>query len=94
MGTEDLVQLVMRSIEAEGVGYAAVWGISGNTRGYYDLGEGNKIGYSPTENAEQWAEEILKQPNPLDPIAQRFQGGAFVTIDYTLRDGAETTTRR
>ena len=37
MGTDDLVQLVMRSIEAKDVGYAAVWGISANTRSYYDL---------------------------------------------------------
>ena len=83
MGTDDLVQLVMRSIEAEDVGYAAVWGISANTRAYYDLSEGNAIGYAPTQNAEDWAAEILKQPNPLDPVAQRFQGGQFVTIDYT-----------
>jgi uronate dehydrogenase len=83
MGTEDLVQLIMRSIEAKDVGYAAVWGISANTRSYYDLSEGNAIGYAPTENAEDWAAEILQQPNPLDPIAQKFQGGQFVTIDYT-----------
>jgi uronate dehydrogenase len=25
----------------------------------------------------------MKRPNPLDPVAQRFQGGGFVTIDYT-----------
>jgi len=83
MGTEDLLQLAMRCIEAENVGYAAVWGISDNTRAYYDLSEGNAIGYRPTQNAEDWAAEVLAQPNPLDPIAQRFQGGQFVTIDYT-----------
>ena len=83
MGDDDLVQLVMRSIEAENVGYCDVWGISANTRAYYDLSEGNAIGYAPTQNAEQWAETILAQPNPLDPVAQRFQGGQFVTIDYT-----------
>ena len=83
MGTDDLVQLVMRSIEAEDVGYAAVWGISANTRAYYDLAEGNAIGYAPTQNAEDWAEAIVKQPNPLDAVARKFQGGQFVTIDYT-----------
>ena len=83
MGDDDLVQLVMRSIEAEDVGFCAVWGISDNTRAYYDLSEGNAIGYRPTQNAEDWAEEILAQPNPLDPVAQRFQGGQFVTMDYT-----------
>lgn len=83
MGTEDLVQLVMRCIEAKDVGYAAVWGISANTRSWYDLEEGNAIGYRPVQNAEAWAEAIAARPNPLDPIARQFQGGQFVTIDYT-----------
>jgi uronate dehydrogenase len=83
IGREDLTQLVMRSIEADGVGYTAVWGISANTRAYYDLSEGNAIGYVPTQNSERWAAEVLSQPNPLDPIAQRFQGGPFVTLDYS-----------
>jgi uronate dehydrogenase len=84
MGDEDLVQLVMRCIEAEHVGYAAVWGISNNTRAWYDLSEGNAIGYAPTQNAEDWAADVLQRPNPLDPVAQRFQGGPFVTMDYTI----------
>lgn len=83
MGDDDLLQLVTRSIETERVGYCAVWGISANTRAYYDLSEGNAIGYAPTQNAEDWAGAILEQPHPLDPGAQLFQGGQFVTIDYT-----------
>ncbi|CAD5372953.1 Uronate dehydrogenase [Rubrivivax sp. A210] len=83
MGTEDLLQLVQRCIEAESVGYAAVWGISNNSRAYYDLSEGNVIGYEPTQNAEDWAAALLAQPNPLDEVARSFQGGAFVTQDYT-----------
>jgi uronate dehydrogenase len=83
MGTEDLLQLIMRCIEAKNVGYTAVWGISNNTRAYYDLSEGNVIGYHPKQNAEDWAAEILAQPNPLDAVAQRFQGGSFVSMDYT-----------
>jgi len=86
MGTDDLLQLVMCCIEAKDVGYAAVWGISNNTRAYYDLSEGNAIGYRPTQNAEDWAAALRTQPNPLDATAQRFQGGGFVTIDYTPSD--------
>jgi len=84
MGAEDLVQLVMRCIDASDIGYAAVWGISNNTRAWYDLSEGNAVGYEPAQDAEDWAGSILRQPNPLDPVAQRFQGGQFVTIDYTV----------
>ena len=42
-----------------------------------------RIGYRPVQNAEDYAAEILRQPNPLDPVAQRFQGGSFATMDYT-----------
>jgi len=35
------------------------------------------------QNAEDYAAEILGKPNPLGPVAQRYQGGGFVTIDYT-----------
>ncbi|MDE2413567.1 MAG: NAD(P)-dependent oxidoreductase [Comamonadaceae bacterium] len=83
MGDDDLLQLVQRCIEAPDVGYAAVWGISNNRRAYYDLSEGNAIGYHPAQDAEDWAAEVVALPNPLDPIAQKFQGGAFVTMDYT-----------
>lgn len=83
MGDDDLLQLVQRCIEAPDVGYTAVWGISANRRAYYELSEGNAIGYQPTQDAEQWAAEVLAQPNPLDPVARRFQGGAFVPMNYT-----------
>jgi uronate dehydrogenase len=83
MGTDDLLQLVRRCIEAPDVGCTAVWGISDNTRAYYDLSEGNAIGYQPTQNAEDWAPAILAQPNPLDPVARGFQGGGWAGQNYT-----------
>jgi uronate dehydrogenase len=83
MGEEDLLQLIQRCIDAPKVGYTAVWGISNNTRAWYDLSEGNAIGYAPTQNAEDWATQILAQPNPLDAVARQFQGGGFSSMDYT-----------
>ena len=61
----------------------AVWGVSNNTRSYWDNSGAEKLGYKPKQNSEDFAAEILKQPNPLDPIAQRYQGGGFVTLDFT-----------
>ena len=86
LGYEDTVQLVMCCIDAPAVGYIAVWGISDNTRSYWAPNAAEKIGYRPKQNAENHAAAILAQKNPLDPIAQQFQGGAFVTIDYTTPD--------
>ena len=83
LGHDDLLQLIMRCIEAPDIGYLVVWGVSNNTRSYWDNSGAERLGYRPVQNSEDYAEEILKQPNPLDPVAQRFQGGSFVTQDYT-----------
>ncbi len=69
------------------VGYLAVWGISNNTRRYWNFGEDEaRLGYVPKQDSEIYAAEILKQKNPLDAVAQRYQGGGFVTIDFTPPD--------
>jgi uronate dehydrogenase len=61
-------------------------GVSNNTRSYWDNAGAQKLGFKPVQDSEQFAAEILKQPNPLDPIAQQYQGGQFVTIDFTPTD--------
>ena len=42
-------------------------------------------GISPRSaiSAEDLAVEIMKQPNLLDSVAQSYQGGAFVALDFT-----------
>lgn len=83
LGHDDLVALMMCCIQAPKVGCIAVWGVSANTRSYWDNTAALAIGYRPTQNAEDYADEILKQENPLDPVAQTYQGGAFATMSYT-----------
>lgn len=87
LGHDDYFHLIERCIGAEGTGYADVWGISNNTRRYWNFGEGERrIGYAPRQDAERYAAEILALPNPLDPVARTFQGGGFVMHDYTPPD--------
>ena len=86
-GSEDLVQLMMQCITVPDVGYLAVWGVSNNTRSYWDnTTAAERLGFKPQQNSEDFAAEILKQPNPLDPVAQQYQGGGFVTLDFTPLD--------
>ncbi len=80
---EDAIQLVLRCISAPSVGYLAVWGVSNNSRSYWTPNGCAPLGYQPQSNAEDHAARILAQTNPLDPVAQQYQGGSFVTIDYT-----------
>jgi uronate dehydrogenase len=52
----DMVQLVRRSIEAEAIRFGIYYGISGNTRAYWDIENARKeIGYTPEDNAETYA---------------------------------------
>ena len=83
LGHDDLARLIMCCIEAPRIGYMAVWGVSDNTRSYWDQTGSEKLGYRPVQNAEDYAAEILAQENPLDAVAQQFQGGSFASFDYT-----------
>jgi len=83
-GHEDFFHMIDQCLKVPAVGYLAVWGISNNTRKYWNFGEDEKrLGYQPKQDSEIYAAEILAQKNPLDGIAQRYQGGGFVTIDFT-----------
>jgi uronate dehydrogenase len=86
LGHDDLLQLTMRCIEAPDIGYLVVWGVSANTRSYWDNSGAERLGYRPKQNAEEYADEILSRPNPLDATAQQYQGGGFVTQDLTPLD--------
>lgn len=87
LGLQDLEQLVRCAVEAPGVAFAPVWGISANTRAWYDLSEPNAIGFVPRQNAEDFASSLPPEPAAAaDPVASRFQGGKFVTQSWTPED--------
>lgn len=84
-GWDDLLHFTERCIEATDVGFLQIYGVSGNTRSYWRNDQSARLGYRPTQNAEDWAAEVMARPmpDPRDPVARRFQGGAFVSLDYT-----------
>jgi uronate dehydrogenase len=86
LGPEDLIHLIERAIEAPDVGYAEIWGISNNTRAYWDVHAPNAIGYQPRQDAEEWAPAVENIEAHPDPLASHYQGGAFVVNDYTHID--------
>ena len=87
-GHRDLMHFLDRCIEAEGVGFMTVWGVSANTRSWWDNRGADHLGYVPTQNAEDYAAQVLAGPNPLDALGQRYQGGSFVGLDYSREDSA------
>jgi uronate dehydrogenase len=85
-GHRDLMHFLDRCIEAESVGFMTVWGVSANTRSWWDDRGADHLGYVPTQNAEEYAAQVLAGPNPLDALGQRYQGGGFVGLDYSRED--------
>ncbi len=81
-GHEDLLRFIDCCIATPKVGFLIAWGVSNNTRGYWRPAGCERLGYHPRQNAEDYAAEILRPPNPLDAIAQRYQGGSFASHDF------------
>jgi uronate dehydrogenase len=82
----DMVELVRCGIEAPDFGYAVVYGVSANTRNFWDNSEAAFLGYAPKDNAESWADAILAS-DPEDPVAAPFQGGWYCAKDFVGEPG-------
>jgi uronate dehydrogenase len=72
----DMVELVRCGVEAPDFSYAVAYGVSNNTRNFWDNSEAAFLGYAPKDNAEVWADAI-QATGPEDPAAAPFQGGAY-----------------
>lgn len=78
----DMVELVRCGIEAPDFGYATVYGVSNNTRNFWDNSAVGFLGYEPRDNAEAWAGEVLASSPPEDRAAAPFQGGWYCAKDF------------
>lgn len=77
----DLAQLVTIGIEHPDISFEIVYGVSANTRSWYDNRNAYRLGYRPQDNSEPYAAELLKVHRPGDPRAELYQGGAFVVSE-------------
>ena len=77
----DIAQLVTIGIEHPEIRFEIVYGISGNTRAWYDNSNAFRLGYKPKDNAETYASEILAREKPGDATAELYQGGVFCVAE-------------
>lgn len=74
----DAISLIQRSIDAPDVGYQIVYGVSANTRNFWENQAGiDALGWQPLDNAESFADQFTGQTAPAH------QGGGYVDPDYT-----------
>lgn len=80
---DDLIHLVQRSIDTPITGFSVVYGVSDNDRAPVDNAKAHHLGYRPKDNAEQFAQNIYKDAEPLDPQdpANIHHGGPFAAVE-------------
>jgi uronate dehydrogenase len=78
----DAARLVEACLRATNLDYALVYGISANTRGWWDLEPGRALGYEPADNAEAYADAVFAAYEPLDgeDAEHAFVGGRWTTF--------------
>jgi uronate dehydrogenase len=80
----DTVSLVHAALTAPSPGFAVVWGVSANTRNWWDLSAARALGYEPQDDAEVYAEALVEahgEPDLADPVHARL-GGEYVLPSF------------
>jgi uronate dehydrogenase len=77
---DDCVRMVDACLTTPAPGFAVLYGISGNTRAWWDLEPGRALGYQPMDDAEEFADRI---PASADDTANGAHvGGPFTSESY------------
>jgi uronate dehydrogenase len=80
----DAVSLVDAALRAPGPGFTVVWGVSANTRNWWDLTAARALGYDPQDDAEVYAEALIEAhgaADPADPVHARV-GGQYTLPEF------------
>jgi uronate dehydrogenase len=80
LSPDDAVRMFAAALTTPSPGHAVLYGISANTRAWWDLEPGRALGYDPQDDAEAWAVDIETLPRtPEDDDEATFVGGPFAT---------------
>ena len=80
----DTVSLVDAALRAPSPGFVVAWGVSNNTRNWWDLTAARALGYEPADDAEVYAEALIEQygePDLSDPVHARV-GGQYTLPEF------------
>ena len=79
----DMGRLVRAAVEAPDIHFEIVYGISNNTRRWWDLDRARAVlGYHPQDDAEGYAAELLCGPSATIDQRIRFQGGTRLDLPF------------
>jgi len=82
---EDLMQLVRIGLEHPDIVFEVLYGMSGNTRAWWDNSRAAALGYRPKHDSETnlAAAEAGQAAAPADPVGDHYQGGTLCSAEYT-----------
>jgi len=79
----DMARLVRCAIEAPNIRYEVVYGVSNNTRRFWDLTRAREVlGYEPQDDAEAYAAELLQGPSETWSERVRRVGGSKCGLPF------------
>lgn len=81
MSYADFTRLVMVGLQADYV-CETVYGISRNTRAWWDNANAYRLGYDPQDDSEIFAAKVGEIVSD-DPLEEAFVGGGYVKPDFT-----------
>ena len=81
---EDLVQLIRIGLEHPDIRYEIFYGVSANTRGWWDNSVAYRFGYKPSGDSETLLPGAREGQAKLavDPVGDYYQGGHFASQEF------------
>ena len=80
---DDAVRMFEACLTAPDPGFAVIYGVSDNTRGWWDLAPGRALGYEPQDDAERYADQVAAdEPTDADELEGSFVGGPYATEEF------------
>ncbi len=89
LSPRDTLALVDAALRAPSPGFRVVWGVSANTRNWWDLTAARSLGYEPADDAEAFAGALVAahgEADPADPVHARV-GGPYTLPEYDAEGG-------
>ena len=77
---DDCVRMVEAALTTTAPGFAVLYGISNNTRAWWDLEPGRVLGYEPQDDAEAFVDSIVT--GEWDAAHGAHVGGPFATAEF------------
>lgn len=80
LSPDDCARMVDAALTCPAPGYAVLYGISANTRAWWDLDPGRRLGYHPRDDSESFADTVSERA--ADAAEAAYVGGGFVDASF------------